>query len=78
MRRHDVRCLAGDLNARHPRWCTAHDEHKRGKQLLKLVNELQGVQLHAPEGPTFEAVKCKLTGEMRSSTVDLVVGRGIK
>lgn len=38
MRIHDVRCLAGDLIVRHPRWCTAHGDHRRGKQLLKMVN----------------------------------------
>lgn len=72
----DVRCLAGDLNARHPRWCTAHDEQRRGQQLLKLVTGLAGIRLHAPEGPTFQAIKCRRTGELRSSTVDVAMGRG--
>lgn len=30
MRRYDVRWLAGDLNARHTRWCKTHDEKRRG------------------------------------------------
>lgn len=29
----------------------------------------------APQGPTFVAIKCKSTGQLRRSTVDLVVNR---
>lgn len=75
MTKHDVRCLAGDLNDRHPRWCTAHDDQQRGQRLLKLANELKYVTVYAPEGPTFEALKSRETGEMIRSTVDLVLGR---
>lgn len=73
--KHKLHCLAGDLNARHPRWCTAHDDQRRGQRLMKLATELKDVTVYAPEGPTFEALKCKEIGEMRRSTVHLILGR---
>lgn len=41
--KYNVRCPAGDLNARQKRWCTAHDKKRRGKQLLTLARELRSV-----------------------------------
>lgn len=54
--KYNLRCLAGDLDARHPIWCKAHDEQRRGQQQLKLSRELRGVSVIAPVGPTFESV----------------------
>lgn len=71
--KYDVRVLEGDLNARHIRWCTTADEQRRGHQLLALVKELRGVSLMALMVSTFEAIKCKNTGALRSRTVDLVL-----
>lgn len=73
--KHNVHHLAGYLNARHPPWCTTHDEKRRGLTLLKVARELRDVRVHAPVGPTFEAIKSSRTGELRSSTVDLVLSR---
>lgn len=46
MLKHNVRYLAGDLNARHPRWCTANDDQRRGQQLLKMLSELKDTWCH--------------------------------
>lgn len=74
MREYNVRCLAGDLNARHPWWCTAHDKQRIGTQLMAIVNDLQDVKLFAPNKPTFEAIKNSVTGGKRS-TIDLILSR---
>lgn len=42
---------------------------------MKLVTEIAGVQLHVPVGPTFQAIKCRRTGDLRSSTVNLSMGK---
>lgn len=60
---------------RHPRWCTSHDEKRRGQRLLRLAKELKNAQVFSPEGPTFEAVKNRDTGELRSSTVEITLSR---
>lgn len=62
MQKYNVRCLVGDLKARHPLWCTTNDDQRRGRQLLESIKRLKSVRLYAPEGPTFEAIKCKKTG----------------
>lgn len=63
------------MNARNPAWCKAHGDQRRGTQLLKLADELKDIAVKAPDKPSFEYVKCKATGEIRSRTVDLVVSR---
>lgn len=72
---YDVQFCTGDFNARHPRWCTHHDNNGRGKQLLKLIQEFPEYQIHATPQHTFEAIASKAKGTKRTSTVDLVVSR---
>lgn len=73
--KYNVSCLDGDLNSQHPRWCMAHDEQRPGQQILKVSNELKRIKVHAPVRPTFGKIKKKEAGELRSSTVDLELGR---
>lgn len=72
---YDVQFFAGDFNARHPRWCTNHDNVRRGTQLIHMTRAYPEYQIHAPNGPTFTAIANKTTGALRQSTVDLVVSR---
>lgn len=72
---YDTQFLAGDFNARHPRWCTTHDRYIRGAELLSLTHDLPQLVIHAPPTPIFMALKSRATGALRSSTVDLVISR---
>lgn len=72
---YDTQFVVCDFNARHPRWCMAHDSYKQGAELLSLTPELTQLLIYAPSTPTFVAVKNKTVGALRSSTVDLVLSR---
>lgn len=53
---YDAQFLVGDFNARHPRWCTNHDNNRRGTQLLHFIRAHPEHQIHATQGPTFESI----------------------
>lgn len=75
MKKYKVQLLAGDLNAHHPRWCRAHDDKRRGERMIKIAREIKNATVVTPDKPTFEAIKCKATGKLRTSTVYLVLSR---
>lgn len=72
---YNVQFIADDFNARHPRWCTSHEGHRRETQLLHLIRTFPEHQIHAPREHTFEVLACKANGTKRTSTVDIVVGK---
>lgn len=72
---YDVQFVAGDFNARHPRWCTQHDGNRRGTQLLNLIRVRPEYQIHATQGPTFEAIADSAKGTMRRSTIGLLISK---
>lgn len=72
---YDVQFVTGDFNARHRRWCTQHDGNKRGTQLLNLIRTRPEYQIHATQGPTFEAIADKAKGTKRCNTIDLLLSK---
>lgn len=74
-RDHDLQFLPGDFNARDPRWCSNHDNTRRGTQLINFTRNHPEYLIHATRGPTFEATANIVDGTRRSSTVDLVLSR---
>lgn len=72
---YDTQFVAGDFNARDPRWCTNHERYRRGAELLRLTHDLPQLLIHAPPTPSLMALKNKATGALRTCTVDLVLSR---
>lgn len=68
-----IQVLAGDFNARHPQWCTDHDDKKKGVQLIRKVKDCPGHIIHATQNPTFQAPRYRNRGRFGSRTIDIVV-----
>lgn len=70
-----VTLMMGDFNARNPAWCRKHDEKKRGLQLIKEVQKIDGQRIHAARRPSFQAPRNRARGNFGSSNIDLLVAQ---
>lgn len=73
LRDYNVQVIAGDYNARHPDWCTKHDDKRRVQELHRIVRQNKGYSINAPSLPTFQAVRNRSSSRLGSSTIDLVI-----